>query len=150
MAGQGIPTRVTLICPRCQALRPFNDIDGRVLYRCAGCEWYFTFTAVAPTGTDTATLAVGGTALTVASGGASFTAGMYLLFDTSTSAEVLYVTTTGTATNIPVAAAGKAHSANATFGKLLISPSYSGAGLDGIPTPTPTAAELAAYPNAFD
>jgi hypothetical protein len=42
-------------------------------------------------------------AITVASGGASFTAGKRLLYDVGPLAEVVTVTTTGTATNIPVA-----------------------------------------------
>jgi hypothetical protein len=129
----GVPTAVTLTCPRCKTLRRFVAVDGGTLYRCAGCEWYWTLSTQAPTGTDTATLAVGGTSLTVGSGGASFSTGMLLLFDTGTNAEVLKVTSTGTATNIPVSAAIKAHLANATFGQLVISSTLGGVGQDAVP-----------------
>jgi hypothetical protein len=133
----GVPAALTLTCPRCKTLRKFVHVDTATLYRCGGCEWYFTLGTQAPTGTDTATLAVGGTTLTVASGGASFTSGMLLLFDTGSNAEVLRVTSTGTATNIPVSAAIKAHLANATFGQLLISSTLSGVGQAAVPGPAP-------------
>src|SRR5260221_9772167 len=107
----GVPTALTLTCPRCKTLRKFVHVDTATLFRCGGCEWYFTLGTQAPTGTDTATLAVGGTALTVASGGASFTSGMLLLFDTGSNAEVLRVTSTATATNIPVRTANRGDSA---------------------------------------
>jgi hypothetical protein len=128
-----VPTAVALTCPRCKFSRSFVNINGSTLFRCSACEWYWTLGTQAPTSTDTATLAVGGTALTVASGGASFTTGMLLLFDTGVSAEVLKVTSTGTATNIPVSAAIKAHLANATFGQLLISSTLGGVGQDAVP-----------------
>lgn len=129
----GTPAAVTLTCPRCKATRLFVNIDGGTSFRCGGCEWPFSLTAVAPTGTSTAPLSVGGTAITVASGGASFTTGMLLLYDTGTSAEVLTVTATGSATSIPVTPAIKAHLTAATFGQLLNSPTLSGVGENQVP-----------------
>jgi hypothetical protein len=132
------PQAVLLTCPRCRILRKFVAIDGGTGYRCAGCEWSYTFSPVAPTGTATAGLAAGGTAITVASGGASFTAGMLLLYDTGLSTEILTVTATGTATSVPVSAAAKAHLTGATFGQLSIAPTYAGAGDQGAVIPNPT------------
>lgn len=131
----GMPVDVRLTCPRCKLLpRLFVAVDGKTLYRCNGCEWYFTLGTQAPTGTDTATLAVGGTAITVASGGASFTSGMLILFDTGTNTEVLTVAAGATGTNIPLSTpAIKAHLANATFGQLLISSTLGGVGQDQVP-----------------
>jgi hypothetical protein len=119
-----VPLAVRLTCPRCLALRSFMAIDGSVTFRCSGCEWYFTLSAIAPTGTSTAALAAGGTAITVASGGAAFTAGMALLYDTGQSAEILTVSGTPTATSVPVTAAAKAHLTGVTFGQLAIAPTY--------------------------
>jgi hypothetical protein len=101
--------------------------------RCSGCEWTFSLTTQAPTGTATAALASGGTAITVAGGGASFTNGTRLLFDTAQNAEVLTVNGTSGATNIPVKAAIRAHSINATFGQLSIASTYSGVGQAAVP-----------------
>jgi len=132
-----VPAAVRLTCPRCRVLRPFRAIDGATLFRCGGCEWYYTLSAVAPTGTSTAGLAAGGTAITVASGGASFTAGMILLYDTGQSAEVLSVTATGSATSIPVSAAVKAHLTGATFGQMAATPTYGGIGVGDAVIPQP-------------
>jgi hypothetical protein len=131
----GVPTAVTLTCPREKSLRAFVNIDGGTTYRCAGCEWSYGFGTTAPTGTDTAIVTAGTTvAITVASGGASFTTGMLLLFDTTTSAEVVVVGTGSTGTNIPVPGGFiKNHSANATFGQLLLTPSFNAAGEQAIP-----------------
>ena len=119
------PTAVTLTCPRCHALRRFTAIDGISLYRCSACEWYWSFTAVAPAGTASAVLNAGGTAITVASGGASFTGGMTLLYDNGTvNAEILTVTSTGSATSIPVTAAARSHLTAVTFGQLAVAPTY--------------------------
>lgn len=137
-----VPAAYRLTCPRCKSTRFFVSIDGGVTQRCKGCEWQFTMSTQAPTSTDTATLAVGGTALTVASGGASFTNGMFLLFDTGANAEVLVVNGSSTATNIPVTSAPfwpvftgavKAHGSNATFGQLLLTPSFNAAGEQAVP-----------------
>ena len=128
-----VPSAVRLTCPRCKFPRLFVSQDGGVTQRCGGCEWSFTMSTQAPTSTDTATLAVGGTALTVASGGASFTNGMVLLFDTGVNAEVLIVNGASSGTNIPVTAAVKAHGANATFGQLLLTPSFNAAGEQAVP-----------------
>lgn len=132
-----VPQVVRLTCPRCRALRNFPSIDGGVLYRCAGCEWSWTLATQAPTGTASATLAAGGTAITVASGGASFTNGMQLLYDTGTASEVLTVNGAATATNIPVTPAIRAHNSAVTFGQLLIGLSYTGIGDQGAVIPNP-------------
>lgn len=131
--AQGVPAVVLLTCPRCHFPREFINIDGGTAFRCQGCEWPFTLSAIAPAGTATAALALGGTAITVASGGASFTSGMLLLYDTGTSAEVLRVTATGSATSIPVTAAIKAHLTGATFGQLQVAPTLSGIGENQVP-----------------
>jgi hypothetical protein len=103
-------------------------MSDNVTGRCSACEWTFSLATQAPTGTGTATLAAGGTAVTVASGGTSFTNGMRLLYDTGQNAEVLTVSGTSTATSIPVKAAVRAHNASVAFGQLLVSSAYSGAG----------------------
>lgn len=132
-----VPAAVRLTCPRCRILRAFANMDGGTNFRCTGCELQYTLSAVAPTGTATAGLAIGGTAITVASGGASFTGGMLLLYDTVSSAEILTVTATGSATSIPVTAAIKAHLTGATFGQLADNPTYSGYGVEQQPLPAP-------------
>jgi hypothetical protein len=133
-----IPLNALVICPRCKTLRSFVNVSaGGIQYRCGGCEWTYTFTAVAPTGTATAAVVTPATtlAITVASGGASFTAGMYLLYDTGVNAEVVRVTTTGTATSIPVAAGfSKPHLTAVTFGQLLISSTFAGTGQEAVPS----------------
>jgi hypothetical protein len=132
------PAAVRLTCPRCLTLRAFVAIDGISSYRCAGCEWYWTFSTVAPTGSATAGLSAGGTAITVASGGASFTSGMTLLYDSgNTAAELLTVTATGSATSIPVTAAARAHLSGAAFGQLALAPSYNGIGVGDAAIPPP-------------
>jgi hypothetical protein len=131
-----------VICPRCKTLRSFVNVSaGGVQYKCSGCEWTFTFTAVAPTGTLSAAIVTpaSATALTVASGGASFTNGMRLLIDTSVNAEVAQVTGTPTGTSIPVplGSLAKAHSNGAAFGQLAISITYAGVGQVQQPNPSP-------------
>jgi uncharacterized paraquat-inducible protein A len=133
----GVPVAARLQCPRCHFPGSFINIDGGTAYRCSRCEWRFTLSTQAPTGTATNALAQGGTALTVASGGASFTNGMFLLFDTGANAEPLVVNGVSTATNVPVTAAVKAHSSNATFGQLLISSAFSGLGMATVPPVSP-------------
>jgi hypothetical protein len=130
-----VPLAARLTCPRCDVLRQFMAIDGSVTFRCAGCEWYYTLSAVAPTGTATAALAAAGVAITVASGGASFTSGMSLLYDTGQSAEILTVSGTPTGTSVPVSAAAKAHLIGATFGQLAIASTYALTGDAVIPAP---------------
>ena len=58
----------------------------------------------------------------MASGGASFTTGMWLLYDTGANAEILRVTATGSATSIPVAKFYRAHGTSIAFGRLLLTP----------------------------
>lgn len=84
---------------------------GEALYNLLG-DYTTTGTAASPAGTTNGALAVGATALPVASGGASFTTGMFLwLEDAGTPAanEVVMVTSTGSATSIPITATRFAH-----------------------------------------
>jgi hypothetical protein len=118
-------------------VRQFAAIDGSVTFRCKACEWYYTLTAVAPTSVSSAILAAGGTAITVASGGTSFTSGMILLYDTGTLTEVLTVNGASTATSVPVTAAAKAHASAAAFGQLAVNPSYGGIGVGDAVIPNP-------------
>jgi hypothetical protein len=131
------PQAMYLSCPRCRTRRRFNAIDGGYSFRCAGCEWYYTLSVAAPTGTASAVLAAGGTAVTVASGGASFTNGMLLLYDVGQLSEVLTVNGVATATSIPVAAAARGHLTGVTFGQLAIAPTYGGIGVGDAVIPAP-------------
>ena len=132
-----LPVSALVICPRCKTLRSFVNVSaGGVQYRCGGCEWTFTFAAVAPTGTATAAITLPLTTFTiaVASGGASFTTGMKLLYDVGALAEVVTVSATGSATSIPVAAGfSKTHLTGVTFGQLAISSTYAGVGQAAVP-----------------
>jgi hypothetical protein len=129
-----IPAASLAFCPRCKALRSFLDVSaGGTRYVCSGCEWPFTFSTVAPTSTSTATVTTASTAITVASGGASFTAGMRLFYDTGVNAEVLTVAATGSATNIPIVGTFAKGHGNVTFGQLSVNPTLSGAGQDAVP-----------------
>lgn len=120
----GVPAGTTLTCPRCKALRPFVNVNGGTTYRCGGCEWRFTLSAVTPTGTSNGAITAGSSvAISVASGGTSFTSGMKLLYDTGTSAEVVTVGAGATGTSIPVPGGfAKSHNTAATFGQLSITP----------------------------
>ncbi|SRR6266849_1322578 len=129
-----IPAAALVLCPRCIRLRPFVNVSaGGVQYRCGGCEWTFTFATQAPTGVTNASRAAGAATIPVASGGASFTASMYILMDTGVNAEVVTATATGSATSVPVTPYAKAHSSAATFGQLLISSTYAGVGEEAVP-----------------
>ena len=132
-----VPQALRLTCPRCRTLRPFMALDGGPNFRCAGCEWQWALTTQAPTGTSNAVLAAGGTAIGVASGGAAFTNGMQLLYDTGQLSEVLTVNGSPTGTSIPVTAAVRSHSSAVTFGQLLTGQAYTGYGVDGVPIPNP-------------
>jgi hypothetical protein len=131
----GVPAAFYPTCPRCKTYRRFVNVDGGTLFRCGGCEWYWTLSTQAPTGSATAPVTAGvTTAITVASGGASFTSGMLLLYDTLASAEVVTVTGSATGVSVPVPAGFiKSHLTGVAFGKLLISPALSGVGLDAVP-----------------
>jgi hypothetical protein len=135
----GVPTAARLACPRCHFAGSFVNIDGGTFYLCSRCEWQFTLRTQAPASTATVALAAGGLAITVASGGTSFTNGMLVLFDTSSNAEVLTVAAGATGTNVPLAAPGalKAHSSSVTFGQLLISSTLSGKGQAQVPNVSP-------------
>jgi hypothetical protein len=125
-----------MICPRCKALRPFVNISaGGTQYRCGGCEWTYTLSTQAPTGTTSAAITTPATtlALTVASGGASFVNGMYLLVDVGSSAEVVQVNGTPTGTSIPVPSGfAKTHSSGAAIGQALATPTFGGVGEDAV------------------
>jgi len=127
-AGDALPA-----LPECKTLRSFVNVDGGQTYRCAECEWFWSLTAGSPAGTATAPLAQGGTAVTVTSGGAAFTSGMQVLYDSGTSAEVLNVGPGATGMSVPVSAAVKAHTAGATFGKLVTSSTLGGVGQLAVP-----------------
>ena len=108
----GTPTAFLTTCPRCKVLRSFVNVDGGTLYRCGACEWYWTLSTQAPTGTTNAQSGVGSSpslpaSLPVASGGASFTNGMLLLVGTGAVAEVVQVNGTPSGTSVPVTEAGK-------------------------------------------
>ena len=95
----------------------YGDTFGHLLYNLLG-DYTVTGTAAAPAGTTNALLAVGATALPVASGGASFTNGMNLwLQDAGTPAanEVVQVNGTATATSIPITATRFAHATAMPF-----------------------------------
>ena len=132
-----VPATLRLTCPRCRCLRMFTAIDGMVTFRCAGCEWYYLLSPVAPTGTSNAALSAGGTAIGVASGGASFTSGMILLIDTGVLAEVVTVNGAATGTSVPVTAAVRGHSSAMTFGQLSVGIKYSGIGVGDAVIPNP-------------
>jgi hypothetical protein len=125
-----VPASYLLTCPRCHGLRSFMMADN-LTGRCGGCEWTFSFTTQSPTGTTNAAITAGSsTAISVASGGASFTSGMKLLIDTGQNAEVVTVTGTPTGTSIPVPAGfARNHNSAVTFGQLLISSAYAGIGV---------------------
>lgn len=133
-----IPAADTFPCPRCKFPRVFPNFSaGGVTYRCGGCEWTFTLSTQAPTGTTNAAINTPATvtALSVASGGASFTNLMWLLLDTGTNAEVTQVTGTATGTSIPIAAGGlaKTHLTAMAFGQLLVTPAFNAVGEDAVP-----------------
>lgn len=135
MAG-AVPADTITRCPRCWFTRLFVNISqGGVLYKCTGCEWTFTFGTQSPTGTSTAVITAGTTvAITVASGGTSFTAGMQVLVDTAANAEVVTVSATGSATSIPVAAGfTKNHSASVAIGQVLLTPAFNSSGEQAVP-----------------
>lgn len=136
MAG-AIPASAVVSCPRCKALRLFVNVSaGSTLFRCGGCEWTYTFSTQAPTGTTNAAITTPSTtfALSVASGGASFTSGMVLYVDTTTSAEVVTVIGAATGTSIPVPSGfAKSHLTATAFGQLLISSTFAATGEEAVP-----------------
>jgi len=133
----GTPTAFYTPCPRCKITRRFINVDGGTMFRCAGCEWFYTLSTQAPTNTTNASRSVGATTLPVASGGASFTNGMLVLVDTAASAEVVQVNGSATGTSIPVTALGKAHNSGVAIGQLLTSSTYSGVGVGDAVPPAP-------------
>jgi hypothetical protein len=125
-------------CPRCSKVIRFfiGTSGGGIVYRCAGCEWLFTMSTQAPTGTGTAAVnTTSSTAITVASGGAAFTVGMALLYDTGTNAEVLTVRAGGSGTSVPVGGFSKAHGTGIAFGQILVTPVFNA--IESVPGPAP-------------
>lgn len=95
----------------------FGDVFGGLAWNLLG-DYTVSGTAASPASTTSATLAVGATAITVPSGGASFTTGMNLwLQDAGTppANEVVQVTSTGSATSIPITATRFAHTTAMPF-----------------------------------
>lgn len=135
--AQGVPVTTTVVCPREKVVRLFRAVDGQALYACTACEWTFTLGTQSPTGTINAAATAGSTsALGVASGGASFTNGMYVLVDTATGIEVVQVSGTPTGTSIPLkGAVAKSHNSGAAIGQLLVTPASHNAGQDAVPNP---------------
>jgi hypothetical protein len=89
----------------------YGDVFGHLPLNLLG-DYTVAGTAASPASTTSTAVAAGATTLTVASGGASFTTGMYLwLEDAGTPAanEVVMVTSTGSATSIPITATRFAH-----------------------------------------
>jgi hypothetical protein len=84
---------------------------GEALYNLLG-DYTTTGTTASPAAVTNAPMTAGATAIPVASGGASFTTGMFVwLEDAGTPAanEVVMVTSTGSATSIPISATRFAH-----------------------------------------
>jgi hypothetical protein len=89
----------------------FGDTFGHLAWNLLG-DYTTTGTTASPAAVTNAPIAAGATALAVASGGASFTTGMNLwIEDAGTPAlnEVVQVTSTGSATSIPISATRFAH-----------------------------------------
>jgi hypothetical protein len=84
---------------------------GEALYNLLG-DYTTTGTAASPAAVTSAPIALGATTLAVASGGASFTVGMAIWIEdagTPAANEVVMVTSTGSATSIPITATRFAH-----------------------------------------
>jgi hypothetical protein len=95
----------------------FGDTFGHFAYNLLG-DYTTTGTAASPASTTNASMAAGATAIPVASGGASFTTGMYVWLEDAGSPaapEVVMVTATGSATSIPVTATRFAHATAMPF-----------------------------------
>jgi hypothetical protein len=125
------------ICPRCGTTWTFVNLSGAgAAYRCMGCEWQFTFSVGSPSGTTNAAITANtSTALSVASGGAAFTNGMFLFISDAANSEVVMVGGTPTGTSVPAFMGGSAygngalangfafsHLSGVSFGKLVVTP----------------------------
>lgn len=84
------------------------------LYAVAGVD-----TVASPTNTLSAPVSQAGTALTVASGGASFTNGMVVSITDGNNTELVTVGAGATGTNIPVSALAHGHATGVTFGQFV-------------------------------
>lgn len=78
-------------------------------------------TVKAPTGTTNNTISQGGTAVPVASGGASFTQGTALVLVDGNNTEVVTVGAGSTGTSIVISAAAFAHASGISIGQLSVS-----------------------------
>lgn len=85
--------------------------------------------------TTSAGVSAGGMALTFAPDGTNvaFTAGQVLIIDPSGTSDVVTVTGTPTATNVPVTALNAAHTSGKSVTVAQVSPALSGAGLETVP-----------------
>jgi hypothetical protein len=95
----------------------YGDTFGHLLYNLLG-DYTSSGTTAAPAGTTNASMAVGATTISVASGGTSFTSGMFIwLQDAGSPAanEIVQVTSTGSATSIPITATRFAHNTAMPF-----------------------------------
>lgn len=81
------------------------------IYACANAN-----NVVAPTDTLSSPATSGATALTVASGGASFTNGMIISINDGVNTELVTVGTGSTGTSVVVSATAHAHATGVTFG----------------------------------
>jgi rubredoxin len=109
IAATSVPPVVQAVCPRCAAGRYFKALGTVGLYRCNGCEWEFTFAAGGSPVNTSASVSAGGLALTFASGGTVFVQGSALFISDTTLTEIVAVTGTPSATNVPVSALANAH-----------------------------------------
>jgi hypothetical protein len=103
IAGTGVPTAVTAVCPRCRTARQLVSVGPEVGYLCTGCEWPVTFGAGTPTVSTNASVTTASAALPFASGGTAFSRGQVLFVNDGASSEVVVVNGTVTATSVPVA-----------------------------------------------
>jgi hypothetical protein len=89
----------------------YGDTFGHLPLNLLG-DYTVSGTAASPAAVTNAPIAVGATTLAVASGGASFTTGMFVWIEdagTPAANEVVMVTSTGSATSIPITATRFAH-----------------------------------------
>jgi hypothetical protein len=127
IAGTGVPAAVTATCPRCKALRTFMSIGPEVSYRCAGCEWPFTFGAgSSPLSTNGAVTAGVTTALPFASGGTQFSVRQVLFINDGASSEIVAVNGTPTGTSVPIADLDFNHNSGVAVSLAVATPSGTG------------------------
>lgn len=103
IAGTGVPTAVTITCPRCKALRLMLSTGPELTYTCTGCEWPMTFAAGTGGLTTNTVTTTASTALGFASGGTAFSLGQVLFISDGGNSEIVVVNGTPTGTSVPVA-----------------------------------------------